>query len=151
MTIYSPSPAEATSDRYARRVAARLSAGEASIGHDIAERLRVARQQAVAARRVDPLTRVQLAVAEAPRLASATAGTGGEAPGWWTRVASVIPLLMLVGGLVVIDMVRSEQRARELADVDTQLLSDDLPPSAYTDPGFAQFLRTGGGNAAAAR
>ncbi|MBN9411525.1 MAG: DUF3619 family protein [Burkholderiales bacterium] len=149
MTIHNLSPSEATSDRYARRIAARLSAGEPSIGHDITERLRVARQQAVAARRIDPLIQVQLAVAEAPRLASATAGAGGEAPGWWTRIASVIPLLMLVGGLVVIDMVRSDQRARELADVDTQLLSDDLPPSAYTDPGFAQFLRTGGGNAAA--
>jgi hypothetical protein len=24
------------------------------------------------------------------------------------------------------------------------LLIDDLPPAAYADPGFAQFLRTGG-------
>jgi Protein of unknown function (DUF3619) len=28
------------------------------------------------------------------------------------------------------------------ADVDMALLSDDLPPAAYTDPGFEEFLRT---------
>jgi hypothetical protein len=28
--------------------------------------------------------------------------------------------------------------------VDAALLTDDLPPSAYADPGFAQFLKSGG-------
>ena len=55
MTILTSSPSEATADRYARRIATRLSAGEPSIGHDISERLRVARQQAVAARRTSIL------------------------------------------------------------------------------------------------
>ena len=33
----------------------------------------------------------------------------------------------------------------EVAEVDAAILTDDLPPSAYTDPGFAQFLKSGGG------
>jgi hypothetical protein len=31
--------------------------------------------------------------------------------------------------------------AQELAEVDTAILTDELPPNAYTDAGFAQFLK----------
>jgi hypothetical protein len=30
----------------------------------------------------------------------------------------------------------------EVAEVDAALLADDLPPAAYSDPGFVQFLKT---------
>jgi hypothetical protein len=38
--------------------------------------------------------------------------------------------------------VQDQYRADELADVDVELLTDELPPAAYTDPGFIEFLRT---------
>jgi len=47
----------------------------------------------------------------------------------------------LVVGLVTIKHLQDERRALELADIDTALLTDDLPPSAYTDPGFMRFLK----------
>jgi hypothetical protein len=28
------------------------------------------------------------------------------------------------------------------AEFDAQLLADDLPPAAFSDPGFAEFLRS---------
>jgi Protein of unknown function (DUF3619) len=28
------------------------------------------------------------------------------------------------------------------AEIDAQLLSDSLPPTAYSDPGFAEYLRS---------
>jgi hypothetical protein len=34
-----------------------------------------------------------------------------------------------------------DDRANELAEVDSALLIDDLPPAAYADPGFLQFLK----------
>jgi hypothetical protein len=34
-----------------------------------------------------------------------------------------------------------DNRANELAEVDSALLIDDLPPAAYADPGFLQFLK----------
>ena len=43
--------------------------------------------------------------------------------------------------MVTIDFVQDDFRAQEIAEVDVQLLTDDLPPDAFTDPGFAQFLR----------
>jgi hypothetical protein len=36
---------------------------------------------------------------------------------------------------------QDDNRAEELAAIDSALLTDDLPPAAYTDPGFAQYLK----------
>ena len=47
-------------------------------------------------------------------------------------------------GLTVIAVVENDRRASEVAEVDAALLTDDLPPAAYADPGFTQFLRLGG-------
>jgi hypothetical protein len=43
--------------------------------------------------------------------------------------------------LLTINMVLDEFRANEVAEVDAALLTDDLPPTAYTDPGFVHFLK----------
>ena len=56
-------------------------------------------------------------------------------------MASLFPLLALLVGLLAINVIQDERRAFEIAEVDAELLTDDLPPDAYTDPGFAQFLR----------
>jgi hypothetical protein len=44
----------------------------------------------------------------------------------------------------LIHSAQTDRRASELAEVDAALLTDDLPPSAYADPGFVQFLKSGG-------
>ncbi|RZL95011.1 MAG: DUF3619 family protein [Variovorax sp.] len=130
----------ALEEQFARRITARLSAGNAELPHDIGERLRVARQQAVARRKLAP------ARAAAPVVLSggSSAVLGG---GWWTRVGAVVPLVALVVGLVAISVLQEENRANDLAEVDTALLTDDLPPAAFTDPGFAQFLKSDDGAA----
>ena len=75
---------------------------------------------------------------------SSTATLGGsDEVSLWNRIASVLPLLALVAGLVVIQQVQTDSRANELAEVDAALLTDDLPPAAYADPGFVQFLKSG--------
>jgi Protein of unknown function (DUF3619) len=67
---------------------------------------------------------------------------GDDEPGMWNRIASFLPLIALVVGLIAINAIQNERRANEVAEVDTALLTDDLPPSAYTDPGFVQFLKS---------
>ena len=57
--------------------------------------------------------------------------------------------MALVLGLFVIHSLHNDWRADELASVDTALLIDELPPSAYTDPGFLRFIRSGSTEAAA--
>ena len=122
-------------DRFACRVAARLDAGNAELSHDIGERLRVARQQALAKRKLVPQLRT------APAVVSNAGGSASLGGGWWTRIGAVVPLIALVAGLITISVWQEDNRASELADVDSALLTGDLPPAAYTDPGFAQFLK----------
>ena len=130
-------------DRFGRQVAARLTLGAAELPYEVAERLRAARTQAMGRRK-------PLSAQVAPSVVSAGGGVailGGRDQGvsWWNRIASALPLLVLAAGLVTIHVVQNEQRANEVAEVDAAILTDDLPPSAYTDPGFAQFLKSGGG------
>jgi len=131
-TTFSPTPA-ATEEQFGRRVAARLSAGNLELPHEVGERLRAARMQALGRRKVAHQLRAAPVVVSSGRTAALGAG-------WWTRIGSVIPLIALVAGLMVISAMQDDNRANELAEVDSALLTDDLPPAAYTDPGFAQFL-----------
>ena len=129
-------------DLFGRSVAARLSQASDALGHDISERLRVARQQAVMHHKA-----LQQAAFAEGRI-SAGAGTaalhmGGSEPGLWARLASALPVLVLIAGLAAIHLVQNEDRANEVAEIDTALLTDALPTAAYTDPGFIQFLKTG--------
>ena len=55
----------------------------------------------------------------------------------------MLPLIALVAGLLAINAFQNDNRAQEVAEVDSALLSDELPPAAFTDPGFVQFLKTG--------
>jgi hypothetical protein len=36
----------------------------------------------------------------------------------------------------------TEEQISAAAEVDAALLVDELPPQAYSDPGFVEFLRT---------
>jgi hypothetical protein len=121
-------------DRFGQRLVARLSEGNQALPHDISERLRIARAQAVAARKQAP----QLRTAPVAVQSGHTVTLGGS---WWTRIGSVVPLIALVAGLITISVMQDDDRASELAEVDSALLTGDLPPAAYTDPGFAQFLK----------
>ena len=125
-------------DRFGLKVAARLSAGNDNLSHDVSERLRVARQQAVQLRK-----RVAVATASTVQTTGDTAimSFGDEGVSFWGRFASILPLIALVAGLIAISVVQTEQRAVDTAEVDAAMLTDSLPPSAYADPGFVQFLK----------
>ncbi len=133
--------AQEKADQFGRAVAARLAEGEGELSYEVRERLRAARTRALERRKA-------VAVASTPvvlgRGGAAAWGRQGDEPGWFNRIASVLPLVVLVAGLVFIQRTQLEHRASELAEVDAALLTDDLPPAAYADPGFAQFLKTGG-------
>jgi hypothetical protein len=140
MTTTDPLRAQALADQFGRAVARRLSAGAGDeLPYEVRERLRAARVRALQLRKL-------------PEAAPVTLGRGGAATlglakrSWFNRIASVLPLVILAGGLVLIHTFQSERRASELAEVDAALLTDDLPPAAYADPGFVQYLKTGGGD-----
>jgi hypothetical protein len=119
------------------RLAAGLNASVEHLPHDVNERLRFAREQA--------LSRVRQA-RQAAGVVAVGASSGGVAAlvgftPWWQRAMAVVPLVVLLGGLLLIDHWSIREQVLAAADVDSQLLADELPPSAYSDPGFAEYLR----------
>lgn len=138
-TPTSQDPAE----RFARRVTARLEQGSHDLPYDISERLRASRMQALSKRKVTaPVLRAATAV-QAQGNGTAVIGNGGSGGWrWWNALVSAVPLIALVVGLVVIDGLQDEWGINEVAEVDAALLTDDLPPAAYADAGFLEFLKT---------
>ncbi|MFN5701099.1 MAG: DUF3619 family protein, partial [Betaproteobacteria bacterium] len=57
------------------------------------------------------------------------------------KLVSALPLLILTLGFLAIQDTLAEHQIQAAAEVDAALLTDDLPPQAYSDPGFAEFLR----------
>jgi hypothetical protein len=135
MTEMQLTQSEQLQDRFGRLIAARLTAATAELPYGIGERLRAARVQAVAVRKPASV-----------RTAASVVASGGSAAmtfGWWSRVGSALPLIVLAAGLILIHSIQNERRASEVAEVDAALLTDELPLSAYADPGFIQFLKSG--------
>ncbi len=128
-------------DRFGRQVAARLSSGAAELPYHVSERLRAARTQAVAQRKRAASLRTASSVVASGGAAALTFGDEGQS--FWNRIASVLPLIALAAGLILIHTIENDRRATEVAEVDAALLTDDLPPAAYADPGFVQFLKSG--------
>lgn len=124
-------------DKIGRSIAARLHDGADNLPNDISERLKAARMQALAKRKV---LKLEFVTGVAGHGGSLALHMGGNDRSVWNRIASFLPLLALVVGMMIISVVQDQWRAQELADIDTELLTDDLPPSAYTDPGFIHFL-----------
>jgi hypothetical protein len=130
-----------TQDEFGLRIAARLNSASLELPHDISERLRAARTRAVAAR-LKPQTRLQTSTTTIHQNGAALLNFGGdEGLNIWSRLASLLPLIALIAGLALIQNIMDDDRANELAEIDSALLVDDLPPAAYADPGFLQFLK----------
>ena len=128
--------------RFGLRVASSLSEHNRSLPHGVSERLRFAREKAlIQARDARTAQLVSASGTQSVRAGSALALTGlnGSSQGWF-KLASFLPLLMLVAGLLLIDHSQWYEQISATAEIDTALLSDHLPPAAYGDPGFSEYL-----------
>jgi hypothetical protein len=97
----------------------------------VARRLAAAREQALARQRPET----------APALAWADNAVG-SAGGWGSLALRVLlPLALLVGSGAAIYAWQQNQRAAELEEIDSLLLTDDLPIDAYLDRGFQHWLK----------
>jgi hypothetical protein len=132
IAVPSSTPAEARESAFALQLARQLDGPAADLSHEVSERLRAARVRAVMGRKRVVAVR------------AARTGSTHQAPerlGWLGWFGSLVPALALVVGLTLLHETHNERRASEVAEVDSALLLDTLPPVAYSDPGFAQYLR----------
>ncbi|MGD9834158.1 MAG: DUF3619 family protein [Piscinibacter sp.] len=128
---------DALEARIGLRLAARLSEGAEQMDADISERLRFAREKALERARAVRAAESRPAIAVG---ASGAAVLGGG--GWWIKLGSLLPLLALAAGLFLIQYMHSEAQIETAAEIDAELLADDLPPAAYNDAGFVEFLKS---------
>jgi hypothetical protein len=137
-TAFIPGGPEALEARLAYRIAARLSEHAAQTSPDVTERLRFARERALERAREARAA----ASAASVTLAAGRSAVLGRRSDWWVRLASALPLIALAAGLMLIQHWHSEAQIAAAAEIDADLLADDLPPSAYGDAGFVEFLKT---------
>jgi Protein of unknown function (DUF3619) len=123
------------------RVAAHLDAACKELPHDIQARLSAARTRAVAAKIATQIQAQTTHIVGQSNAAALLHLGGDEGLSIWNRLASLLPLIALVAGLALIQHFVDNSRVDELTEVDSAMLSDDLPPTAYADPGFLQFLK----------
>ena len=142
--VLSADQLESLEARVALRIAARLNESAQQVPHDITERLRFGREQALArARAAQRQTVTGIATQVAGQ--SNGAATLSAPPSVWLRLASLLPLVVLVAGMVMIQHHHDAEQIAAAAEIDAALLVDELPPAAYRDPGFTAFLQASDG------
>ena len=107
---------------------------------NVTERLASARRMAISRKKKE--APVYVAV-----LKNAFAGITDDAFGqssWLGRMGFALPALVLAIGLMGIVHYEEQRRIREAAVIDIAVLSDELPPVAYTDIGFKAYLERHG-------
>ncbi len=120
--------------RFANKIRQALNES-ARVEARVAERLRAAREQALAARKPEHEPALAAARASAAGLLAGFGGLGGFS----LRV--VLPALLTLAGLVAIFNWQQDRRAADIEEIDAQLLTDDLPIDAYLDKGFEAWLK----------
>jgi hypothetical protein len=116
---------------FASKIRRVLDRATTHVDASIVERLRVARERALEARRLE----------RAPALAWAdnVLGSLGGPSGLWLRL--VLPALLVVASVAGIYAWQQNQRLAEIEEIDAELLTDDLPIDAYLDRGFEAWLK----------
>lgn len=133
-------PCPTDPDLLQARLAATLAAGLGEraemLAPDVGERLRFAREQALRS------AREARRAPASPLILGGRAGAvlGGRTP-WWVRLATLVPPALLVAGLFGVQQLTLREQVLAAAEIDALLLADDVPPDAWRDPGFLEFLK----------
>jgi hypothetical protein len=141
-TLLTADALQGLQDRFAFRVAARLSESAQAPGADIESRLRFAREQALQRARAARMAVAEPAITVSGGAGAMRLGQGPQGSNWWVRMGSVLPVVVIAAGLLLISDWQSRTQIQAAAEVDAALLSDAVPPTAYSDPGFVEFLKS---------
>ena len=126
--------------RFALKVVAHLHDQSEDVSPAIAERLRFAREQALARAKGTPLASAGLAPVFAGS-GSWNPMPGSKSEHWRLFLSLFVPAAALLVGLMLIQAYHSENEIVITAEIDAALLADDLPPEAYRDSAFVEYLR----------
>lgn len=121
--------------QFARRIRHVLDQSS-QLDRTTADKLRAARELALSRQRPEP----------APVLAWVDNvldnGEAGSGIGWQVGARVLLPAAVLIVAVAGIYNWQEKQRLAEIVEIDSQLLTDDLPIDAYLDRGFENWLKT---------
>jgi len=118
--------------QFGNKVRQVLNRGLVGVDDTTAERLRAARERALARQRPEP----------SPALAWADnvlGGGGGSSFAW--RLLLALSVALALGAAIYLYNWQQTQRVEEIEEIDTALLTDELPIDAYLDRGFQNWLK----------
>jgi hypothetical protein len=118
--------------QFAAQICRSLDQGVREIAPGIAERLRAAREQAIQQQAV---TTGALAIVGAGGTALQIGGDDTHHP-----LRTLFAILALLLGVSMAYYWNGFDQASENGEIDSALLSGDLPPNAYIDPGFQAWI-----------
>jgi hypothetical protein len=104
---------------------------------DTGDRLEAARRIALSRKKADVPMRAFMAERN---LAGHVGSFLSEPVSWLVRMGLALPLIVCTLGLVGLYHYEEQQRIEEAADLDAEVLVDELPISAYLDQGFNAYL-----------
>ena len=125
--------------QFTREIRAALDEASGRLPFRVSHRLEQARlaalsrQRSAAARVVTPVREPALALAGGP-------ANEGHSP-LRRLLITLLPALALIAGLMAISVWNDTETADEIAEIDSAVLTDEVPLSAYTDRGFGVFLK----------
>ena len=119
--------------QFGKKVRQVLNHGLLGVDDGVQRRLQAARETALSRQRPEPAG------------ALVWAGNAAGRFGWTTlTLYTVLSLAVLAAGAAGIYNWQLSQRIAELEEIDSQLLTDDLPIDAYLDRGFQNWLKKRG-------
>lgn len=124
-------------DRFAGRIRHVLDESARKLPAERVHQLELARKMALRAQRSDhPVAQW----ATGPVIAT-VGGTASEGSRFARFGISTALVVLAAAGLIGIFQVERQRHIDELAEIDSAMLTDDIPISAYADHGFNAFLK----------
>jgi hypothetical protein len=122
-------------DEFARKITAYLDRGAADLRAGTLYRLQQARAKALASLSGQPVRATESRLAHA-LAGGGTGGGSGLRRGAWLGFG----ILLIAATAFGYQQWRLYQQTREIADIDVEILTSDLPIDAYVDRGFQTWL-----------
>jgi hypothetical protein len=122
-------------EEFARKITAYLDRGTADMRAGTVYRLQQARAKALASLSREPVRATESGLAHAWS-GGGTAGGSGLRRGVWLGFGALLIAAMAYG----YNQWSLYQQTREIAEIDVEILTSDLPIDAYVDRGFQTWL-----------
>ena len=125
-------------DRFGWQVRQWLNRSAMEVTPSVQNRLELARKQALSRQRK---AAKQVTIVEPVMASDRKSSLHSPFNGWFSGMGAAMPALAVAFGLFFLSDAQMNGEASRLAEIDSLVLGDELPISAYLDEGFSAYLK----------